>query len=141
MLPHDWIDLGSIIVTLMVVVAGCVWVVPQAIERAVSKLAVRVEEVEKIGREGRKGLHLKIENGEHDLDQKFNALRLDIDNVKQNYARRDDLEGAVMRVERATGEIREDMAALAERVDKAVDRFTTSVTDLAMKVATQLSGK
>lgn len=145
---RDWIELCILIATVIGGIVVAVWVIPNtinsAIDKVVTKLAEterqiygRVETVEREARDGRTRIHQKIDGNVSSLDAKYNGLRDNIDIVKRDYARRDDLEGAVDRVERALGETREAISELGDRMDRGLSEFTKTVTQLALSIAAQ----
>jgi len=145
----DWIKLAVLVLAGAGALAGSItWVVAYADKKSREMLKAlkensdllfqEIKDVDDRRSSNNKDLHSKIENTANSLDGKFNVIRSGLDDVKRDYARRDDLAATVERMERASGETREAIAQLGDRIDRGFAAFTQTVTDLALKLATHI---
>jgi len=74
-------------------------------------------------------LHLKIEQAASTLDEKFNALNFKIDQVKDSYVRRDDLDRHIGRIELSQRDTTEAVNRLRTRLDEIVVKLIDTLQD------------
>lgn len=106
-------DTGNIIalVSLVVTTIGLGGV-------AVWRLVGMIGEVDKRRAENTRDLHQKIEQTAESLDSKFNVVRGMLDNVKQDYVRRDDLDGHIARFEKQLEQVASALDRVRARFDE-----------------------
>jgi len=148
----DWIRLAVLVLAgAGALAASITWVVSyadkksremlEALKANTALLFKEIKEVDEKRSSSNKELHGKIEAQGNSLDGKFNVIRGGLDDVKRDYARRDDLASSVDRMERASGETREAISQLGDRIDRGFAAFTQTVTDLALKLATHVGAE
>lgn len=138
------VQLLILVVAIAVAVGGTFWKLITYVNKAASSLIEKIDrekgdldgkidEQDRKRSDGIKAVHKKIEDTSASLDQKYNMLMLELGRIKDNYVRRDDLEGHLQRLERAQGVTAESIDALRDRIDRGFLEFTRALAQVVSK--------
>ena len=131
------IDLGQIITIIGMLcvgaasLAGVVWKLVTYINDVSEKLTTKINEVDQKRSANVVALHTKIDDTAESLDGKFNVVRSLQDQIKQDYVRRDDLDGHLARFEKSLEQITMALDRVRVRFDEG---FLELVRALALRM-------